>query len=96
MVEITPDIVCLLVAIGVTLTVFKIGQIRDSRTMSYVAMAILALKAIGGKIIAPVSQYWADWFGIVGLSWAGIMIVALMARGLTRTMADRRSREARR
>jgi hypothetical protein len=54
-------------------------------------MAPMALDAIGGKITAPVLQYWADRVGITVFAWAGIMIVVLMARGLTRIMADRRA-----
>ncbi|HSI18617.1 MAG TPA: hypothetical protein VK980_12655 [Sphingomonas sp.] len=96
MAEIAPYIAGLLVAIALTLTVFEIGEIRVSRTLTYVAMATMALDAIGGHVTAPVSQYWADWFGIIALSWAGIMLVALMARGLTRVVADRRSLDVRR
>jgi hypothetical protein len=96
MAEIGPYVACALIAVALTLAVFKIGSIRDSRLMTYAATVIMALNAIGGKITAPAPQYWADRVGIAVFAWLGIMTVVLMARGMTRIMADRRSAAVRR
>jgi len=91
MAGIAPHIGCLLVAVALTSTVFRIGGVHVAPMLAYLAIAVMALDAVGGDITAPVPQIWADRAGIIALCWAGVMILILMGRGLARIMADRRS-----